>query len=54
MVDYILIRKGERKELIRDVRVIQKESSIPQHKLNNLLDMKKRLEKRKVEFVKIM
>ena len=52
VIDYFLIRKSDRK-LIRDVKVIQQEECISGHKLIIcVLDLKERLNKRKLEFVK--
>ena len=52
VIDYILIRKSERK-LIRDVKVIWHEQCIPNHKLIICaLDLKKGLNKRKMAFRK--
>ena len=52
VIDYILIRKSDRK-LIRDVKVIRQEECISGHKLIIcVLDLKEGLNKRKMEFVK--
>ena len=52
VIDYILIRKSDRK-LIRDVKVIRQEEYISGHKLIIcVLDLKEGLNKRKMEFVK--
>ena len=52
VIDYILIRKSERK-LIKDVKVIRQEQCIPNHKLIIcVLDLKEGLNNRKMEFVK--
>ena len=52
VIDYILIRKSDRK-LIRDVKVIRQEECISGHKLITcVLDLKEGLNKRKMEFVK--
>ena len=52
VIDYILIRKSERKP-IRDVKVIRQEQCIPKHKLIIcVLDLKEGLNKHKMEFVK--
>ena len=52
VVDYILVRKCERK-MIRDVKVIHSEPCIPQHKLLIcVMELKERLKKHKVKFVK--
>ena len=52
VIDYILIRKSDRK-LIRDVKLIRQEECISSHKLIIcVLDLKEGLNKRKMEFVK--
>ena len=52
VIDYILIRKSERK-LIRDIKVIGQEECISSHKLIIcVLDLKEGLNKYKMEFVK--
>ena len=52
VIDYILIRKSERKRN-RDVKVIQLEQCLSKHKLTIcVLDLKEGLNKRKKEFVK--
>ena len=53
LVDYILIRKSERK-LIRDVKVVWQEQCIPNHKLIIcVLDLKEGLNKHEGIFEKI-